>query len=88
MNHPQHAEWNEGLPVGDLLVGAPAIHAYLVQLRMPTDTDVYYLKRARNWPIGNTATGARTGGKLVASKRRPARHAEMITRGPSAAGEE
>jgi hypothetical protein len=66
---------------GDLLVGADAIREYLIYLGMP-DPDVYYLKRSGNWPIGNTA-GHRS--KLVASKRRLARHAEKITRGPTAA---
>ena len=52
---------------GNLLVGAPAILAYLVYLGMPEDTDVYYLQRAGDWPIGKTAG---EGGSLVASKRR------------------
>jgi hypothetical protein len=70
---------------GDLLVGADAILNYLIFLGMPADTDVddvYYLKRTGRWPIGNTAGD---GGKLIASKRRLARHAEKITRGPTAA---
>jgi hypothetical protein len=66
----------------DLLVGADAIRAYLVYLGMPEDTDVYYLKRAGRWPIGNTGGDA---GKLIASKRRLTRHAEKITRGSTAA---
>jgi hypothetical protein len=66
---------------GDFLVGADAIHAYLVILGMPTRTDVYYLRRT-GWPIGNTAAkGGRHGGKLVASKRRLLNYIEKITRG-------
>jgi hypothetical protein len=61
---------------GDLLIGAPAILAYLVHLGMPEDTDVYYLKRAGQWPIGKTSGD---GGGLVASKRRLRRHAATIT---------
>jgi len=64
---------------GDLLVGADAILDYLVFLGMPEDTDVYYLRRAKRWPIGNTGGGG--GGKLIASKRRLIRHAEELTRG-------
>jgi hypothetical protein len=60
---------------GDLLVGADAIRAFLVHLGMPENTDPYYLKRSGNWPIGNTAGD---GGKLIASKRRLARHAQKI----------
>jgi hypothetical protein len=67
---------------GDLLVGADNIRAFLVDLGMPEDTDVYYLKRAGRWPIQNTSGKS---GKLIASKRRLARHAEEITRGPAAA---
>ena len=52
---------------GDLLVGAEAIRAYLAHLGMPEDVDVYYLRRARRWPIGKTAG---EGGSLIASKRR------------------
>jgi hypothetical protein len=61
---------------GDLLVGAAAIRAYLVSLGMPGGIDIYYLKRAGRWPIGNTGGD---GGKLIASKRRLARHAQKIT---------
>ena len=76
MDATNHEE-NESL-AGDLLVGASAIRDYLVFLGMPADVDVYYLKRAGHWPIGNTAG---TGGNLIASKRRLARHADKITRG-------
>ncbi len=76
--NPRHQE-NEH-PAGDLLVGADAIHAFLVHLGMPADTDVYYLKRTGIWPIGNTAG---TGGKLIASKRRLARYTDKIARGDS-----
>jgi len=63
---------------GDILVGAHAIRAYLVELGMPEETDVYYLKRTGLWPIGNTGGD---GGKLIASKRRLARHAQKIAAG-------
>jgi hypothetical protein len=66
---------------GDLLVGADPIRAFLVSLGMPEKTDPYYLKRS-GWPIGNTAGD---GGKLIASKRRLARHTEKLARGPTAA---
>jgi hypothetical protein len=68
---------------GDLLVGEKAIHAYLVYLGMPEDTDVYYLKRTGLWPIGNTGSGG--GGKLIASKRRLTNHTAKIARGSHAA---
>ena len=80
----QHDEDDERL-AGDLLVGAEAILKYLKFLGMPADTDVddvYYLKRAKRLPIGNTA---KDGGKLIASKRRLIRHVEKITRGSTAA---
>jgi hypothetical protein len=73
----------DGRLVGDLLVGANAIRAYLAYLGMPADTDIYYLRRAGRWPIGNTGGGG--GGKLIASKRRLIQHAEKLTRGPAAA---
>jgi hypothetical protein len=63
---------------GDLLVGADAIRAFLIHLGLPGDTDVYYLRRARRWPIGKTGG---KGGSLIASKRRLSRYAEEITRG-------
>jgi len=49
-----------------------------VGLGMPESTDPYYLKRSGNWPIGNTAG---TGGKLIASRRRLARHTDRMARG-------
>jgi hypothetical protein len=52
-----------------------AIRAYLVSLGMPENIDPYYLKRS-GWPIGSTSA---TGGKLIASKRRLARHVQKIT---------
>ena len=67
---------------GDLLIGADAIRAYLVFLGMPADIDVYYLKRTGHWPIGKTGGD---GGSLIASRRRLARHADKIARGPTAA---
>jgi hypothetical protein len=85
LNQIQHDEWDERLAGGDLLVGAGAIRAFLVYLGMPEGVDPYYLKRARRWPIGNTGGGDGRGGKLIASKRRLAHHAEKITRGPTAA---
>jgi hypothetical protein len=81
MDTNQHDEGGEH-PAGDLLVGADAIRDYLIFLGMPADTDIYYLRRAGRWPIGKTSGD---GGSLVASKRRLARHAEKITRGPTAA---
>ena len=67
---------------GDLLVGADAIRAFLVELGIPRKTaDPYYLKRAGRWPIGNTSG---EGGKLIASKRRLTQHAKKITCGPAA----
>jgi len=79
MHSNKRDEENEPL-AGDLLVGADAIRAFLVHLGMPEDTDIYYLKRSGHWPIGNTAG---TGGKLIASKRRLARHTDKIARGDS-----
>ena len=79
-------EHNEAeMRAGDLLVGAEAIRAYLAYLAylgMPEDVDVYYLRRARRWPIGKTAG---EGGSLIASKRRLTQHADKIARGPTAA---
>jgi hypothetical protein len=75
-NLNQHDDGDDRL-AGDLLVGADAICAYLIFLGMPNDTeasDIYYLKRA-GWPIGNTAGDS---GKLIASKRRLARHTQKI----------
>jgi hypothetical protein len=81
-NQLRHNELDERLAGGDLLVGADAIRIFLVHLGMPEDTDVYYLKRAGRWPIGSTNGGGRKGGgKLIASKRRLIRHADMLTRG-------
>jgi hypothetical protein len=65
---------------GDLLVGAEAIRDYLVELGLPATTkagDVYYLKRAQQWPIGKVSEGR--SAKLIASKRRLMRHAEKLT---------
>ncbi|MFZ1090484.1 MAG: hypothetical protein WAN75_14815 [Xanthobacteraceae bacterium] len=73
-----HSE--EGEPrAGDLLIGAARIKAYLIELGMPEETDPYYLKRRKTWPIGKTAEGK--GASLIASKRRLARHADRLTRG-------
>jgi hypothetical protein len=66
---------------GDLLVSADPIRAFLVSLGMPAKTDPYYLKKS-GWPIGNTAGDA---GKLIASKRRLARHVEKLVCGRTAA---
>ena len=79
MDQNQQHEGDERLAGGDLLVGADAIRAFLIYLGMPEDTDVYYLKRAGHWPIGNTGG---EGGKLIASKRRLAHYTDEITRGP------
>jgi hypothetical protein len=78
MDQNQQHEGDERLAGGDLLVGADAIRAFLIYLGMPEDTDVYYLKRAGHWPIGNTGG---EGGKLIASKRRLIEFADKITRG-------
>ena len=74
-NNQQYDDGDDRL-AGDLLVGADAIRAYLVFLGMPDDTadDVYYFKRS-GWPIGNTGGDGR---KLIASKRRLARHTQKI----------
>ena len=80
MDTTEHSEAE--MRPGDLLVGAEAIRAYLVHLGMPEDTDIYYLKRTRRWPIGNTAGDS---GKLIASKRQLLQHAEKIARGSSVA---
>jgi hypothetical protein len=68
----QHDE-DDPQVAGDLLVGASAIRDYLVFLGMPDDTDVYYLRRTGRWPIGSDG-----GGRLIASKRRLARHTQKI----------
>lgn len=62
---------------GDLLIGAKAIAAYLTYLGIP-NPDVYYLKRAGRWPIGNVG-GDRSD--LIASKRKLVSHAEKLTQG-------
>ena len=51
-NPTQQDDGNERL-AGDLLVGADAVHAFLVHLGMPETVDPYYLKRSGHWPIGN-----------------------------------
>jgi hypothetical protein len=60
---------------GDLLVGADAIRAYLVHLGWPPDVDVYNLKRNNIIPIGKTSG---SGGLLIGSKRRIARHSQKL----------
>jgi hypothetical protein len=65
---------------GDLLVGAGSISAHLKHLGVPKP-DAYYLRRTGRWPIG------KDGANLVASKRRLGRHADKITRGPTATAE-
>jgi hypothetical protein len=82
MDPNQHHDDGDERLAGDLLVGADAIRAFLIELGMPTGVDVYYLKRSGHWPIGNTAG---TDGKIIASKRRLIRHLEKITRGSTAA---
>jgi hypothetical protein len=82
-NSPNQYDEGDERAAGDLLVGAAAIRAFLVHLGMPEGTDPYYLKRTGDWPIGNTGAGG--GGKLIASKRRLARHTDKIARGSSAA---
>jgi hypothetical protein len=75
-----HDECDERLARGDILVGCDPIRAYLVFLGMPPTANPYYLKRS-GWPIGSTSGGGAAGGKLMASKRRLARHAENLARG-------
>jgi hypothetical protein len=72
---------NEGdTTAGDLLVNAGPIAEYITSLGVPVEKEeVYYLARAKKWPIG------KYGAYLVASKTRLSRHAEKITRGPTAA---
>ena len=73
----------ERLAAGDLLVGADAIRAFLIELGMPKKTaDPYYLKRTGRWPIGNLGG---EGGKIIASKRRLIRHTDKLARGSAAA---
>jgi hypothetical protein len=74
-SHNQQPDETDEL-AGDLLVGASAIAAYLAFLGVP-DPDVYYMRRARTWPIGKTSDTR--NGTLIASKRRLARHAQKIT---------
>jgi hypothetical protein len=67
---------------GDLLVGAAAIRDFLIHLGLPVDVDqIYYLKRT-GWPIGNTSISPgpkrRTGGLLIASKRRLIAHTQKL----------
>ena len=81
-NHDECAD-PDIVAAGDLLVGADAIRAFLIELGIPKKTaDPYYLKRTGRWPIGNTGG---EGGKIIASKRRLVSHVEKITRGPTAA---
>ena len=82
MDPNQHQQDEGDVRPGDLLVGADAIRAYLVNLGMPETIDIYWLKRSGDWPIGSTGAG---GGKLIASKRRLARHTEKLARGSTAA---
>lgn len=67
---------NQDNLAGDLLVGADAIRDFLVELGMPADVSVYYLRRAGSWPIGKTGGDS---GSLIASKRKLTRHAQKIT---------
>jgi hypothetical protein len=62
---------DDGL-VGDLLVGAGPIEAYLRSLGVP-NPNAFYLHRAGKLPIG------KYGANLIASKRRLARHTQKIT---------
>jgi hypothetical protein len=66
--------------VGDLLVTAGPIEAYLKTRGIPKP-NAYYFKRS-GWPIGSTGG---TGGKLIASKRRLDHHIDKLTRGSAAA---
>jgi hypothetical protein len=68
-------------PDGDLLVGYDTVHAFLVRLGMPEHVDLYYLRRTRRWPIGNTGGRCTGGGKLIASKRQLTEYVNEITSG-------
>jgi hypothetical protein len=59
----------------DLLDGGPAIAEFLGC----NTREVYHLHKTGRLPIG------RLGRKLIASKRHLARHANKLTRGPTAA---
>jgi hypothetical protein len=75
MDQNQHDEGGKH-PAGDFLIGGDAIKSYLISLGWPeAKTDPYYLKRS-GWPIGKSSAGR--GGKMVASKKRLARHAQKI----------
>jgi hypothetical protein len=67
--------------LGDLLVGYGAIYAFLVELGLPENVDLYYLRRTRRWPIGNTGGRCRGGGKLIASKHQLTGYVNEITSG-------
>jgi hypothetical protein len=69
---------------GDLLIGAEAICAYLIELGFEDlkPAKIYYLKRAGILPIGNLAGDA---GTLVSTKSRLAKHMDRKARGSSAA---
>jgi len=76
---------DEPLAAEDLLVGASNIRTYLTSIGWPSNIDVYNLKRA-GWPIGSLGGEKKNlGSRLVASKRRLARHTDKITRGSTAA---
>ena len=45
MDTTQHQQGEDEPRAGDLLVGGPAILKFLVDLGMPEDTDIYYLRR-------------------------------------------
>jgi hypothetical protein len=80
----EHQQQEDERLAGDVLVGADAILNYLIFLGvLPPEAsvdEVYYLKRTGRWPIGNTA-GDDGGGKLLAIKRRIARHVQKIAAG-------
>jgi hypothetical protein len=76
-----HVPENDEPSVGDLLVGAAAIKAHLVDRGMPKTTDPYYLKR-QGWPIGNVSGDF---SQLAASRGRLDRHIKQITAGKPAA---
>ena len=78
---------DDGVVAGDLLVGGEAVLRFFIEMGiLPPDAviaDLYYLKRTGRWAIGNTAGD--DGGKLIISKRRVARQADKIARGPPGA---
>ena len=76
METTSREDGESGPLVGDLLVGADPIKAFLITLGMPDSIDVYNLRKSGKWPIGKVNGDS---GNLIASKRRLARHVQKIT---------